>query len=56
MLRQSMSEERGEGLLSASLATKANPSASLLKKRLFTKTECSSTSIKLQWEHLSKES
>ncbi|CDW79206.1 UNKNOWN [Stylonychia lemnae] len=25
--------------------------ASLLKKRQFTKTECSSTSIKLQWEH-----
>ena len=26
--------------------------ASLLKKRSFTKTECSSTSIKLQWEHV----
>lgn len=29
--------------------------SSLLKKRVFTKTECSSTSIKLQWEHLNKD-
>jgi hypothetical protein len=34
------------------LVEKKATTSSLLKKRVFTKTECSSTSIKLQWEHI----
>ena len=63
VLRSSMGDGV-EGLLSAALTAKAQLSqtqptltltSSLLKKRFFTKTECSSTSIKLQWEHLNKD-
>ena len=32
-------------------AERAKATTALLKRRVFTKTECSSTSIKLQWEH-----
>ena len=66
MMRQSVSEERQGDLLSQSLVNKAQLSSTLsnitnqltvlLKKRVFTKTECSSTSIKLQWEHINKDS
>ncbi len=65
MMRSSVSEERQGEILSQSLVNKAqmsatlqnlqNPVAQLLKKRIFTKTECSSTSIKLQWEHTNKD-